>query len=317
MIRAFIAFNADAYVMHKSIIDLSPSIMDDEYMQSLMSDYLIMATMDVVHKCLPPHIAMVSRKSLLADNPKSLASMAANINQKDVGNIGILANEDVLDEMDAIGMSYELVILFPHDTAVPNKFTLGKVLVDAKYCDKYWVERYQQSVSEASDLQIANYIDGMESYFNMVDSMDKRDKDAVDKIAHGVQMLNRALQRDSTDNNIMDDDYGSISSIDVDDEFDRVWETLQVAGDQMIDMTNLINSTQETVSSVLNFLKSNPSPKNVVNRVNMLSDEIDGVRHQLGLHIEELSTPVKPKRDLLLWVVLVIYIISLIVSLIN
>jgi len=316
MIRAFIALNADAYVIRKSILDLPSSIMDEEYMQCMLSDFLVMTTMDIVQKCLPPHIAKVSRKSLLAENPNALATMAASLDPKNVGNIGILANDDILYAMDAIGMSYELVVVYPLDTKLPHDLTMGKSLIESQECGKYSVHRYQQSVSEASDVQIANYIDGMETYFNLVDNMDKRDKDAVDKIARGVQMLNRAIQRESAEDNVIGDSYGDVGDMDVAEEIDHIWDTLQMVGDQMIDTSDMIIANQRTIDEVLQFLKNNPQ-RNSSNRINMLSEEIDGLRHQLGSHIEETLANETPKRDPLVWIVLGISVIALVVSLIN
>lgn len=320
MIRAIVALNADGYVIRKSLIDLPKSLMDCEDMQWLLSDSLIMATMDVVKKFLPQHIAMVSRKSLLAENPKAIATMAANIETENVGAISILANEEILEQMDAIGMSYELVVIHPASTDIPSDLCLGKKLIDSRICDKYIMERYQQSVSEATDTQIADFIDGMESYFNMVDSMDKRDKDAVTKIATGVKMLNRALQKESTDGNFMGDtgdSYSGIDELDMDDELDRVWATMKMIGDQMSDTTDLVLATQDTLAEVLQFVKNNPVPRSIANRINMLNDEVDGLRHQFGSHIEESIKEQKPRRDPLIWVILGISVLALVGTLIN
>ena len=157
MIRAIVALNADGYVIKKSLVGLPASVMDYEEMQGLVSNTLIMATMDVVHKYLPQHIAMVSRKSLLADNDKALSTMAANIENQGVGDICVLANEGILDEMDNIGLGYELVVIYPTEVGVPETLIAGKKRVDVQYCDKYMIARYEQSVTEASDVQISAY----------------------------------------------------------------------------------------------------------------------------------------------------------------
>ena len=294
MIRAIVALNADGYVIKKSLVGLPASVMDYEEMQCLVSNTLIMATMDIVRKYLPQHIAMVSRKSLLAENDKALSTMAANIENQGVGDICVLANEGVLDEMDNIGLGYELVVVYPTEVGVPENLIAGKKRVDVQYCDKYMIARYEQSVTEASDVQISNCIDGLESYFNMVDNMDKRDKEAVDKIVHGVKMLNRALQRESTDNNFMGD-----------------------SEDQMSDTTDLVLETQDTIAEVLSYMKNNLPIPQLMNRMAMVNGEIDGLRKQLGSHIEESLTAPKHKRDPLIWVIFGISILALIGTVIN
>lgn len=320
MIRAIVALNADGYAIKKSLVGLPASVMEYEEIQCLVSDTLVMATMDVVRKQLPQHIAMVSRKSLLADNAKALSSMAANIENEGVGDICILANEEVLDEMDGIGLTYELAVVYPTSAVVPDSLVAGKKLSDKQFCDLYMVARYMQSVAEASDVQISNCIDGLESYFNQVDNMDKRDKDAVDKIVHGVKMLNRALQRESSENNFMgdsDDSYSGVGEIDSDDEIDRIWDTMQMIGDQMNETTDLVLDTQDTVAEVLRYMKHNLPVPQLMNRMNMVNGEIEGLRKQLGAHIEESMTEPKQKRDPLIWVILGISILALIGTLIN
>lgn len=320
MIRAIVALNADGYVIKKSLVGLPASVMDYEEMQCLVNNTLIMATMDVVRKYLPQHIAMVSRKSLLADNDKALSTMAANIENQGVGDICVLANEGVLDEMDNIGLGYELVVVYPTEVGVPENLIAGKKRVDVQYCDKYMIARYEQSVTEASDVQISNCIDGLESYFNMVDNMDKRDKEAVDKIVHGVKMLNRALQRESSDNNFMgdsEDSYSGVGEIDSAEEIDRIWDTLQMVGDQMSDTTDLVLETQDTIAEVLSYMKNNLPIPQLMNRMAMVNGEIDGLRKQLGSHIEESLTAPKQKRDPLIWVIFGISILALIGTVIN
>ena len=320
MIRAIVALNADGYVINKSLVGLPANVMEHEEIQCLVSDTLVMATMDVFRKQLPQHIAMVSRKSLLADNARALSSMAANIENEGVGDICILANEEVLDEMDGIGLTYELAVVYPTSVGVPDSLVAGKTLSDKQFCDMYMVARYVQSVAEASDVQISNCIDGLESYFNQVDNMDKRDKDAVDKIVHGVKMLNRALQRESSENNVMgdsDDSYSGVDELDSDDEIDRIWDTLQMVGDQMNETTDLVLDTQDTVAEVLRYMKHNLPGPQLMNRMNMVNGEIEGLRKQLGAHIEESLTAPKQKRDPLIWVILGISIIALIGTLIN
>lgn len=320
MIRAIVALNADGYVIKNSLVGLPSSVMDYEEMQCLVSNTLIMATMDVVHKYLPQHIAMVSRKSLLADNDKALSTMAANIENQGVGDICVLANEGILDEMDNIGLGYELVVIYPWGACIPDSLVAGKKHIDSKDCDKYLIARFTQSVTEASDVQISNCIDGLESYFNMVDNMDKRDKEAVDKIVHGVKMLNRALQRESSDNNFMgdsEDSYSGVGEIDSGEEIDRLWDTLQMVGDQMSDTTDLVLETQDTIAEVLSYMKNNLPIPQLMNRMAMANNEIDGLRKQLGSHIEESLTAPKQKRDPLIWVIFGISILALIGTVIN
>lgn len=320
MIRAIVALNADGYVIRKSLIDLPEDLMECEDMQWLLSDSLVMATMDVVKKYLPEHIAMVSRKSLLAEHPKALATMAANIENQGVGNISVLANEEILEQMDAIGMSYELAVIYPERTQVPTSLFTGKKLIDSRHFDRYVMDRYQQSVTEATDTQIADYINGMETYFNMVDNMDKRDQDAVNKIVKGVRMLNRALQKESTDSNFMgesDDAISGVDEIDTDDEFERVWDAMKMMGDQISETTDLILATQDTLGEVMQFVKNNPVPRSLVTRITMMNDEVDGLRHQFGEHLAESITEKKPRRDPLIWVILGISILALVGTLIN
>ena len=320
MIRAIVALNADGYVIKKSLVGLPSSVMDYEEMQCLVNNTLIMATMDIVRKYLPQHIAVVSRKSLLAENDKALSNMAANIENQGVGDICVLANEGILDEMDNIGLGYELVVIYPTEVGVPENLIAGKKRVDVQYCDKYMIARYEQSVTEASDAQISNCIDGLESYFNMVDNMDKRDKDAVDKIVHGIKRLNRAICSESAENNFMgdsDDSYSGVGEIDAAEEFDRLWDTLQMVGDQMSDTTDLVLETQDTIAEVLFYMKNNLPIPQLMNRMTMVNGEIDGLRKQLGAHIEESLTAHKQKRDPLIWVIFGISILALIGTMIN
>lgn len=327
MIRTFVALNADGHILNKSLLGLPSSLMDFEYMQCLCSDTLIMGTMDVVPKQLPIQLAMVTRKSLLAEDEKALSKMAASLVDRDgVGDISVLANEKTLNEMEYISTTFELVLIYPTEAEkiLPKWLAKGRTCVESQMCGKYIVERYHPSVAEASDSQISDAIAGMESYFNMVDSMDQRDKDAIDRIAKGVKMLNNSLRRESAERNVMGDgyeDHAGVEDIDIGEEFDNIWNTLQMYAEQLSGTTDLVLDTQNTVEKVLKYVKEQFPARVIMNKQNILSDEIDGIRNQLGAHIEEdlqaKQNPPKTKRDPLIWVLLAGVVIAIALGLIN
>jgi len=322
MIRALIAINKDGHILHKSILGLPASIMEYDGVQSMVSDSLIMATMDVVKK-LPPALAMVSRKSLLAENCQALSGMAANlVDQDGVGNITVLANEDILLEMDYLGTAYELAIIYPIGADTPTDLTEGMKKIDEIFCEKYIIERYQQSIETATDTQIADAIDGIEEYCKMIDGMDRRDKDTVNKITRNIRMLNDAIHREErqADYDSYDDGHDSdvyTNGNDVAEEIAHIWETLQLAGDQMNDMTDLILDSQTTVVEVLKYLKEKLPVPHILNQLKLMNNDVSDIRHQLGLHIEESNKPQKAKIHPIVWVVMGISIVAFIMSLIN
>lgn len=328
MIRALVAINGDGHVLHKSILGLPASVMEYDGVQGMVTDSLIMATSDVVKRKLPAALAMASRKSLIADNVRALSGMAANIVDRDgVGNITVLANEDILLEMDYIGTAYELDVIYPIGSEIPSGLTDGRKKIDEIFCEKYMIERYAQSVETASDTQIADSIAGMEEYFNMVDNMDRRDKDAVNRIARNIKMLNEAIRRedqhidyDSYDDGHDSDTYTQGDMVPVEevaDEIARIWDTLQLASEQMSDMSDLIIDSQSTVADVLQYMKNNVPVPQILNQLKLLNGEISDVRHQVGLHIEESMKPVKQKIHPITWIVLGISLLAVLLSLIN
>lgn len=317
MIRAFVAVNADGHVLKKSLISLPSSVMEMDELHALLENSLIMATMDVVPKTLPTELALISRKSLLAEHPTALATMLANIETKDVGDIAVLANGKILDEMDAINIDYDLVVMHPTHSEMPDSLVEGRTHVDSTLCDSYTIDTYRQTVSDASDTQIADAIDGIESYFNVLDSMDHRDKDAVEKIVKGVKMLNRAISRDNADGNY--DSFGDgaeVGAAEVDDEIERIWDTLQLVSDQMSETTDLVLDTQDTLADILSFVKTNLPTKQMAMRANMMAQDIDGLRNQLGAHIAESG---KKPTNYLPYIVAcsAVSLISLVLTVIN
>ena len=325
MIRAFIAVNLDGHILTNSLLGFPASIMDNEELQCVCSDTLMVATMDVVPKCLPPHLAMVTRKSLLAEAPANLATMVSNlVNEKGIGDISVLANDDILYAMDLIGCGYELAIVCPEEAEVPGSLTLGKEFISSVNFDVYKLMRYRQSVASATDTQIADAIDGMESYFNMIDSMDKRDKDAMDKIAKGVRMLNQALKRESAGDNLMYGEGGEFTGtaeFDEEEEFDHLWDSMQLMADQLNQTTELVVSTQETVGNIFKYFKENAPINQIRNRFNLMNEEIAGLRNQIGAHIaedkkDELNGKLN-KTAPIIWVLLAVSTAALLLGVIN
>jgi hypothetical protein len=141
----------------------------------------------------------------------------------------------------------------------------------------------------------------MEEFMNMVDSMDKRDKTTVDKIADNVRRLNNALTRASSDGNFSDDydDEGGVGNCAIEDEIDQLWYTMQLAGDQISDVTDLVLDTQETLMEALKYIKNEIPVPQIRTSIRTMNKEIDGLRNQLGLHIEESvqKEREKPKID--------------------
>ncbi len=304
MLRVVLAMNKDGYVMRDSVIGLPPSFMDYENIQTLFENALIMATFDMVRRNMPPHIARVSRKSLLAENDEALSKMAVNLAEKDgVGDIVVLANEEILDDMDYIGAGYQLAIVFPEGTEIPENLVKGLRKVEELTGGRYCAEVYAQSIAEATDTQISDAIDGVMEYMNMIDSMDKRDKNAVDKIADNVRRLNNALSRENSDINFSDDfgESGDVGNCSVEDEIDQLWYTMQLAGDQISEVTDLVLDTQETLMEALKYIKHEMPIPQIRNSLRSMNTEIDGLRNQLGLHIEESvkkeNEKPEPKRD--------------------
>lgn len=314
MIKAFVTINADGYIINNSILGLSPrSIIDDDKFCDLLADTLIMATMDMVPKQIPSHLAAITRKSLLAETVHALCTMASNLMDKEIGDISILANEEIIETLDEISASYDLMVVYPmslNSDDLPEWLVDGRKHANSVMCDKYIVDIYQQSVIEASDTQIADYINGIESYMNIVDNMDVRDKNAVDKIARGVQLLNKAIQRDNEMNSKLfdsgDNDYNDEDQDDISVEFDHIWDTLQMAADQISDVSRLTLETQETLTNFVDYAKNNLNVKSLTNKMSMMSDEIDQLRHQLGLHIEEsyANSVKKTSKSTILWYVI-------------
>ena len=302
MIRVVIAMNKDGYVMSDSVIGFPPSFMDYENIQTLFENALIMTTFDMVRRHVPPHISKVSRKSLLAENNEALSKMAVNLAEKEgVGDIVVLANEEILDDLDYIGAGYDLAIIFPEGTEIPESLVKGMRKIEVLTGGKYCAEVYAQSIAEATETQISNAIEGMEEFMNMVDSMDERDKTAVDKIADNVRRLNNALTRASSDGNFSDDydDEGGVENCSIEDEIDQLWYTMQLAGDQISDVTDLVLDTQETLLEALKYIKNEIPVPQIRTSIRTMNKEIDGLRNQLGLHIEESvqKERKKPKID--------------------
>lgn len=302
MIIVMLAMNKDGYVMRDSVIGFPPSFIEYDNIQSLFENALIMTTFDMVRRNMPPHIARVSRKSLLAENDDALCKMAVNLAEKDgVGDIVVLANEEILDDMDYLGAGYRLAIIFPEGTEIPGELVTGMRKVEELTGGKYCAEVYAQSVADATDTQISDAIDGIEEYLNFVDSMDKRDKSAVEKIAENVRRLNNALSRENSDGNFSDDygEFGDVGNCAIEDEIDQLWYTMQLAGDQLSDITDLVLDTQETLMEVLKYIKHELPIPQIRQSVRTMHTEIDGLRNQLGLHIEESvkKETEKPKKD--------------------
>ena len=328
MIRVLLVLNRDGHVVRKSLLGMPEKVYQHAGVQDLFGESLIMYTMVQIPSGKPPmELGEVSCKSLVAEDDEKLASMAANLVSKDeVGDITVLAGRQTLDAMDYIGMSYELDILCPNGTTIPLSLTEGKKQVDDDIVDgKYTMRRFQPSVALASDAQIADAISGMETYFNEQDKMTDRDRNAINKIARNVAMLNAALDRERRRSRLDSYDDGTESDIgdepDIGEELDCLWDTSETLATQISDVMALVNDVQMKFISFMSDMNKKAEldrkladKVNTVNgRVDMANEAIDGLRNQLGNAIAE-SLQKHEKRP---WVLYIILGISLVLNMIN
>jgi len=330
VIRALVVVNNDGHIIRRSILGLPEKAFLHTGVQELCSESLIMYTMMQIPTGKPPMcLGEVSCKSLVAENDEKLASMAANLVTKDeVGDITVLACRTTLDAMDYIGMAYELDVLYPTDTAeIPANIIEGRTKVDEDIVDDgYTLSRYEQTVTDATDSQIADAIAGMETFFNEQDRMDDRDRTAVNKIASSVARLNAALERCNRHSDLDSYDDGRESDIgeelDIDEELDCIWDAQTEMAKQIGDTLEMLNGLQskfiEFIASMNTKAELDNKLANKVNmvngRVDLTNNAMDELRNQLGNAIAESLQPHKPKRP---WVLYILLGISLVMNLIN
>ncbi len=330
MIRALVVLNEDGRLVRRSILGLPEKVFLHSGIQELCGDSLIMYTMLQIPNGEPPmKLGDISCKSLVAENEDKLASMAANLVVKEeVGDITILANRSTLDAMDYIGMAYELDVLYSCSiTDLPLIITEGRTQVDCDIVDEdYILRRYQQTVTNATDSQIADAIAGMETFFNEQDKMNDNDRSAVNKIANSVAKLNAAIRRSRLKSDLDSYDDGNESDIsdepDLDDELDSLWDAQTEMARQIGNTIEMVNNTQDKLMSVLSSMDRKAElDRNLVDRVNMINgrvdrtdEALDGLRNQLGNTISEFLTKNKSKTPAILYVLLGL---SLVMNLIN
>ena len=140
MIRALVMVNGDGHVCRKSIIGMPDNVLLHPGLQEFCGETLLMFTMKQVSQgTKAADLLELSRKSLVAETDDKLATMAANLDEKEeVGDITILAGRSTLNALDYLGTAYELDILSPTGAEVPESLTSGRVeldsgIVDGKY----------------------------------------------------------------------------------------------------------------------------------------------------------------------------------------
>jgi len=336
VIRALVLVNSDGHVCRKSIIGMPESVLLHPGIQEFCGETLLMFTLKQMPAGMKAsELIDLSRKSLVAETDDKLATMAANLEEKeDVGDITVLANRSTLNALDYLGMAYELDIISPNDAELPQTLTSGRIQLDKDIVDgKYTLRRYAQSVAQSSDIQIAEAIAGMETFFNEKETMDARDKKAVDNIASKIAMINAAEERDRrrrSDIDSYDDgcDSDTDEELDIDEELDSLWDANTEMANQIVEVAkqigeaaSIINSVQskfiifvEDMNKKAELDKKMAENINAVNgRVNLVNGDIENLRNQLGNAIAESIQ--KPKARL--WPIYTISISALVVGLIN
>lgn len=323
MIRALIALNGDGRCVRKCLFGLPSGIEEHDGIQQLCNNTLLMYTLKIHPESTPTDgLIKISQKSLVSEDDDKLAYMAGSLETKEgVGDITVLGNRTTLNALDYLGLSYELDVLCPNGTEIPESIMEGWSSCGEDIDDgKYTVHRFVRRVTDATDTQISDAIAGIETYFNSMENMPEQDRDAVNKIAKNVALLNRAIERKRSQLDSYDDGNESetCEEMDMEGELDMLWETNDMFAHQLGDITNLINDLQlKVISFITAQTRKDGQFDRINNRFNIINDNITSLREQFGVHIEEHQIAEKKTGDKKVVVLYVLVAVSIVLNLIN
>ena len=297
-INVLMTINADGHLIRRNMFALPTKVFECEGLHKVFDHRLVMIPQTILPKMyggMPPmQFGLFTSRVLVATSERGAARLTVGFQQKseeyNVGDITIIGSPTVTETLDSMGIDYNLTIIAPLNTQIPEEFYDGFARDGSDGDELYTVHYFKPSVAELSDLKISTLIDGIESGSELTEE----EQSIVDRFvgdfakAYDCEMSGEEPSFDRVDSYDDGNDEPTIDD-EMGKEIGKLWRAVEMTASQV---RTCIQNTKE-VADAYNQFKSDyenekaaekyttPVYKDMIPvRVTTLEGEYNGVVNQ-------------------------------------
>ena len=299
-INVIMAINADGNIIRRNMFALPTKVFECEGLHKVFDHRLVMIPKTILPKMyggMPPmQFGLFTSRVLVATSERGAARLTVGFQQKseeiDVGDITIIGSPTVTETLESMGIDYNLTIIAPLNTPIPEEFYDGFARDGSDGDELYTVHYFKPSIAGSSDLKISSIIDGIESGTELTDEeqaiVDRFAGDFAkayeDEMSDDESNFDRIdSYDDGNDEHTMDDEIGK--------EIDKLWRAVEMTACQV---RTCIQNTKDVADAFNKFKYDYENAKNAEKyttpvykdmlplRVTTLESEYNGVVNQFA-----------------------------------